>query len=75
MHRMLTYWKEEIDNIHDAQDQVGNLNLMIPVCGKDQKIGNDVVGKHLPIILSTLLNVHDHDLLKPECELDQSVPF
>lgn len=34
-----------------------------------------MMSEHLPMILSALLNVDNHDLLQPETELSQIVEF
>jgi hypothetical protein len=35
----------------------------------DQGDGDDVMGKHLPMIFATLLDVDDDDFMEPEGEL------
>ena len=70
-----TYWEEKVYNVHQAQDHVGNFRLMVAVAGEDQKRRDDVVGEHLPVVLSSLLNIDNHNLLQPKCVLDENVPF
>jgi hypothetical protein len=48
---------------------------VIAVAEEDQQRGNDMMGKHLPMVLPPLFNVKDHDLLQPKGVLHQSVPF
>lgn len=48
---------------------------MITITGENQGSRNDVVSKHLPMILSTCLDIDDYDLLKPEGILDEDIPL
>ena len=48
---------------------------MIAITRKKQNASDDVMSEHLPVILPSLLNLDDHDLLQPESKLDQYVPF
>ena len=70
-----TYWENEIHDIHDAQNQVSYLGLVVSVTREDQKGCDNVVREHLPMVLSPLLNIDHEDLLQPEGVLDQNVPF
>lgn len=47
--------------------------MAVSVRGIDEADGNDVMGEHLPVILSALLDVDDQDLLKPEGKLRKHV--
>ena len=67
--------EEEVDHVHQTQDHVADLGLIIAIACEHQDTRHHVVSKHLPMILSLLLNVHDHNLLQPEAELDEIVPF
>lgn len=69
------YWKEEVHNIHGAEDKVGDLRLVVPIAREDQQGRDDVVREHLPVILPPCFNVDHHDLLQPECILRQDVPL
>lgn len=64
-----TYGEEQIDNIHEQKDKVADTRVAISVGRINQGVGNDVVGEHLPVILATLFDVDDQDLLDPEAEL------
>lgn len=47
--------------------------VAIGVAGEEQAAGDEVVGKHLPVILAALLDVEDHDLLNPDARLRNDV--
>lgn len=68
-----THWQEKIDNIHDDQNKVTNSGHVVDIARRNQGSGDDVVAKHLPMILAALLNVDDDDLLKPKCPLRQDI--
>ena len=70
-----TYWEKNVHNIHYAEDHVGDFRLVVAITGEYQARRDNVVGEHLPMVLPPLLNVDDHDLLQPECILDEDVPF
>lgn len=46
---------------------------MVTVRTNNQGNGDEVVAKHLPVVLATLLDVDHKDLLKPEAQLGQDV--
>lgn len=70
-----TYWEEKVHDVHQAKDHVTDFRLVIAVAGEYQECRNDVMGEHLPVVLPLLLNVDYHDLLQPECVLDEGIPF
>jgi hypothetical protein len=70
-----TYWENEIHDIHNAQNQVGYLGLVVSVAGENQEGCDNVVCEHLPMVLSPLLDIDHEYLLQPERVLDQNVPF
>jgi hypothetical protein len=47
--------------------------VVVSVAGKDKSGGDDMVSKHLPMILAALLNVNDNHLLQPESPLAKKV--
>ena len=67
--------KEKVDDVHDTQNDSSGFRLVIAVRGEDKSAGDEVVGEHLPVVLTPFFDVDDHDLLQPEGELDQVVPF
>lgn len=69
----MTYRKEEVNNIHDNEDEVSNARMVVGVASKDKSGGDDVVSEHLPMILAALFNVNDNHLLEPESPLAQEV--
>jgi hypothetical protein len=68
-----TYGEHQIDYIHQTQDDVANLGLVVAVAANQEQTCDDVVGEHLPMILSALFNINDQDLLQPKAELSQIV--
>lgn len=72
-YRARTYREDQIDYIHQTQDDIANLGLVVAVAANQKQTCDDVVGEHLPMILSALLNVDDQNLLQPEAELSQVV--
>lgn len=46
---------------------------MVAVARGDEEGGDDVVAKHLPVVLATVLDVDDNNLLQPESPLRQNV--
>jgi len=69
----LTYREYQVDDIHQAQDDDADLCLVIAVASNQKQACNDVVGEHLPMVLSTLFNVDNQNLLEPETKLSQIV--
>jgi len=49
--------------------------MVVEVAARNQRDGDDVVREHLPMILATLLNVDDNNLLQPERPLRKHVEF
>ena len=70
-----TYWQEEVDHVHQAEDDICDLCLMIAVACEYECASYDMMCEHLYIVLPSLLNMDNHDLLEPESKLDQDVPF
>jgi hypothetical protein len=70
-----TYWENEIYDIHDAQNQIGYLSLVVSIAREDEKGSDNVVREHLPMILSPLFDIDHEYLLQPEGVLNQNVPF
>jgi hypothetical protein len=68
-----TYREHQIDDIHQTQDDIADLCLVVAVAANQEQTCDDVVGEHLPMILSALFNVDDQDLLQPKAELSQIV--
>lgn len=61
-----THWKDNVDNIHNDENQVADACKVVGIRGHDQANGDNVVRQHLPVIFSLLLNVDDVNLLDPE---------
>lgn len=70
-----TYRENQIDDIHQTQDDIADLGLVVAVAANQEQTCNDVVGEHLPMVLSALFHIDDHDLLQPEAELSEVVEF
>ena len=75
MLKAITYWQEKIHDVHDDQDNSSDFGLVVAVAAKYKCRRDDVMREHLPVIFPPLFNVDNDDLLKPECELSQVVPF
>lgn len=71
--KLAAYRKEKVDDIHNNKDKVANASVVVGVAGEDKDRGDDVVAKHLPVILATVFNVDDKDLLKPESPLHENI--
>lgn len=71
----VAYWEEKIHYIHQAKNYICNFSLVVTITCKDQRSCNNVMCEHLPMVLSACLNIDNHDLLKPECILDEDIPF
>lgn len=67
--------KDDVDEIHYAEEKVSNLGLVVAVRTENQSTSNDVVCKHLPVVFPSLLDVYNHNLLQPKRKLDQVVPL
>jgi hypothetical protein len=48
-------------------------SVVVCVAGEEQTAGDEVMGEHLPVVLTTLLNVEDNNLLDPEGLLREDV--
>lgn len=48
---------------------------MVAVTGEHEDAGDDVMGKHLPVVFPPFFNVDNEHLLNVEGELDEVVPF
>ncbi len=69
------YRKYYVYHVHQTENQVANLGLVVAITCEDQSAGYNVMGKHLEIVFPPLFDVHHKDLLQPERKLDQIVPF
>jgi hypothetical protein len=72
---LMTHSKDNIPHVHDTQNDVANPKLVRAIAHEDQGAGNDVMEKHLGVVLSFFLNIYDQDLLNPKRKLDEIVPF
>lgn len=68
-----TYCEEDVDHIHEAQNDVSDLGLVVAVAHRHERARDDVVREHLPVVLAPLLHVYHEDLLQPKGELQQVV--
>lgn len=58
--------KEEVDNVHENQEEMADAGLVVGITAGDKADGDEVVGQHLPMVLAAVLNVDDKHLLDPE---------
>ena len=70
-----TYRQKQIDHIHQHQYNIPHSRLMIPVRAEHEQASNNVVREHLGVVSTSLLDMNYDDLLEPEAELDEVVPF
>lgn len=56
-----TYRKEEVHNIHQAQHHIGHIVEIVDIGGGQERAGNDVVRKHLVVVLPSLLDMDNED--------------
>lgn len=47
--------------------------MVVSVAGEDKSGGDNVMGKHLPMVLTALLNVNNNHLLQPESPLAEEI--
>lgn len=72
---LFTYRQNEVNHVHDAQSHITDVSPTIGVCDVHQETRYTVVEKHLPKIFSSFLQVDGKELLQPERERDEEVPF
>ena len=70
-----THREDQINHIHEAEDHIPNPCLIVTITSRNQSTGNEVMGQHLHMILSSLFDIHNQDLLDPECKLYKIVPL
>ena len=70
-----SYRKNQIAKVHLDQHQVDILREVIAIGCRHEQTGNNVVGKHLPMVLSSIFHVDDDNLLEPESPLTENVEF
>jgi hypothetical protein len=73
--RRIAYGKNDIHNIHRAQNKVPYFGVVVTIACEYQPGCDNMVREHLPIVLSSFLNIDGHDLLQPERILNQRVPL
>ncbi len=68
-----THRKEDVDHVHEHEDQVTDARKVVCVRGEQKAVGDDVVGEHLPVVLAPLLHMDDQELLHPKGPLREHV--
>lgn len=58
-----TYREENVPEIEQHQNQVAHGIVVVSIRSNNQRNSDEVVRQHLPMVLATLLNVDDKDLL------------
>lgn len=48
---------------------------MISIAQEYECARNNVVREHLPMVFPAFFNIHNDDLLEPECKLNEIVPL
>ena len=64
--RALTYWQQEVDNVHDHQHYIPDLRPTVCIGDVHQEAGDAMMGKHLAEVFPPLFKVDSEELLKPE---------
>jgi hypothetical protein len=70
-----TYRKKQVHHIHNHQDKHADSGVVVAVARGNQRRRDEMVAEHLPVVLSTVLNVDDHNLLQPKRPLGKHVPL
>lgn len=68
-----TYRQDDVDSVHEDQDQVSNAGVVVVVAARHKTNSDDVVRKHLPVVLAAFFDVDNNDLLQPESPLSEHV--
>lgn len=69
------YRQDDVDKVHDGQNDDSDAHVEVPVGQAHQRRGEDVVGEHLCVVFALLLDVDDKKLLDPEAPLNEVVPL
>jgi len=64
-----THRQKDVHHVHKHQDEVPYTDKSLSVGSVNQGAGDDVVRKHLPVILSPFLDMDHNQLLEPEGKL------
>ena len=72
---MWTYREENVSKIEQHQNQVAHSVVVVSVRSNNQGNSDEVVRQHLPMVLATLFDVDNEDLLKPKGPLTQYIRF
>lgn len=67
--------QEDVTQIHEHENCAPNASKVADIARNDENDRDDVVSKHLEIVLPASLDVDKDDLVYPERELEQVVPF
>jgi hypothetical protein len=71
----MTHRKEDITKIHKNVNDCADPREIDVIAAGDKEDGQDVMGKHLPVILSWLFRMNHVDLVEPPPELSEVVEF
>jgi hypothetical protein len=64
------YREDNVDKVHNGENDNANLGMVVTVRQKHEGGGEDVMGKHLRIVLALLLDVDHKELLDPKTPLN-----
>ena len=70
-----TYGQEDIAEIHKDVNDRTDSGVIHVVARDDQGDGQDVMRKHLPVILPWLFRVNNVELVEPPSELGEVIEF
>jgi hypothetical protein len=68
-----TYRKNNVDQIHDAENHDADTGVIISVGEEKKGAGKNVMCEHFPIVFTFLLDIDHDDLLQPETPLGEVV--
>lgn len=71
--KITTYREKQVNHVHQDQGKVADSRVAVPIRGVDEGARDDVMGEHLPVVLSALLDVDNNELLEPEGQLCEHV--
>jgi hypothetical protein len=70
-----TYRQQEINYVHETEDNIGNICVTVHVGNRNRDTGDDMVGEHLVMIFAAFFEMDNEDLLEPKGQLHEVVPL
>lgn len=69
------YRQQKVHNIHQTQHHIRDIVEAVDVRRAQQTAGDNVMGQHLVVVLPSLLNIDNQNLLHPKRQLHEQIPF